>query len=61
MKYVDYGWDLSKDGIVFDDELNIDALEWKEGDYFVVKKINGQNALIKVDPLIKFLKDGDDV
>ena len=61
MKYVDYGWDLSKDGIVFDTELNIAALGWHEGDYVVVKHIDGKNVLVIVDPLIKFLKDGEDV
>ena len=42
MKYLDYGWDLSKDGLVFDHELDIDALGWKEGDYFVIKKVDGK-------------------
>jgi len=58
MKYLDYGWDLSKDGLVFDHELDIDALGWKEGDYFVIKKVDGKNMLVKLDPLLKFLKDG---
>ena len=61
MKYVDYGWDLSKEGLIFDDELDITKLDWHEGDYFIVKRVDGKNALVKVDPLIKFLKDGDDV
>lgn len=61
MKYVDYGWDLNKEGLVFDDDLNLEELGWKEGDYFVVKRIDGKNALVKVDPLIKFLRDGEDV
>lgn len=29
MKYVDYDWDLHKDRIVLDRELNIDKLEWQ--------------------------------
>lgn len=61
MRYVDYGWELSKDGLVFDDDLDIKKLEWHEGDYFVLRKIDGKNTLIKVDPLIQFLKDGDNV
>ncbi len=61
MKYVDYGWDLTEEGIVFDDELDIARLGWKEGDYFVMKHVDGRNLLVKVDPLIKFLKDGNDV
>jgi hypothetical protein len=61
VKYVDYGWDLTKDGIIFDDELDISRLEWHEGDYFVLKKIDGKNMLVKVSPLVKFLKDGASV
>ena len=61
MRYVDYGWELTKEALIFDDELNLEDLGWKEGDYFVVKRIDGKNALVKVDPLIKFLKGGEDV
>jgi hypothetical protein len=61
MRYVDYKWELDETSIRFDDELNIDALNWKEGDYFVVKKVDGKNTLIKVDPLVKFLKDSKNV
>jgi len=58
MKYVDYEWDLSKDGIIFDDELDIDKLGWKENDYFVIKRVDGKNMLVKLDPLTKFVKAG---
>jgi hypothetical protein len=59
MLYVDYSWDLSENRIILDEELNIDKLGWRNGDYFQVKNVNGRAQLIKVDPLIKFLKDGD--
>jgi hypothetical protein len=59
MKYYDYEWDLSKDRIILDTELNIDKLEWKHGDLFEVKNINGQAMLVKLDPLMKFIKDGE--
>ena len=59
MKYYDYEWDLNKDRIILDEELDIDRLEWKHGDLFEVKNINGQAMLIKLDPLIKFLKEGE--
>jgi hypothetical protein len=59
MKYIDYSWDLSPDRIILDQELDIDRLGWKKGDYFQVTNINGQAMLIKVDPLVKFLKDGE--
>jgi hypothetical protein len=61
MRYIDYQWDLEPERILFDDELDIDKLNWKEGDYFVVKRINGKNTLVKLDPLVKFLKDGENV
>jgi hypothetical protein len=56
MKY--YEWDLSSDRIILDEELDIDKLGWKGGDLFEVKNINGRAMLLKVDPLVKFLKDG---
>ena len=59
MKYYDYEWDLEPNRILLDSELNIDSLGWKSGDYFKVINVNGRAMLIKVDPLIKFLKDGE--
>jgi hypothetical protein len=59
MLYVDYSWDLSENRIILDEELNIDRLGWRNGDYFQVKNVNGRAQLVKVDPLVKFLKDGD--
>lgn len=59
MRYYDYEWDLSPQSIVFDRELNIDALGWQAGDYFKLSNINGRVLLTKVDPLEKFLRDGN--
>jgi hypothetical protein len=59
MKYYDYEWDLEPDRILLDEELNVDALGWQAGDYFKVANINGRAMLIKVDTLVKFLKDGE--
>ena len=59
MLYYDYTWDLEPNRIVLDAELDIDKLDWKSGDYFQVKNVNGRCMLVKVDPLVKFLKDGD--
>jgi hypothetical protein len=56
MKYFDYDWDLHKDRIVLDQELNIDKLEWKSGDHFEVRNIDGRVELVKVDPVVKFVK-----
>ena len=59
MLHYDFDWDLTKDGITLDPELNIDKLGWKGGDYFKLVNINGKVMLRKVDPLEKFLKDGE--
>jgi hypothetical protein len=56
--HFDYQWDLHPDKIILDEELNTDRLGWRAGDYFVFKNINGKQMLIKVDPVVKFLKDG---
>ena len=59
MLHLDYNWDLSRDGILLDEELNIDRLGWQGGDYFQLVNVNGRAMLRKVDPLVKFLKDGE--
>ena len=59
MKHYDYEWDLDEKGIVLDSELDIDKLKWKHGDYFRLTNINGTAMLVKVDPLVKFIKDGE--
>ena len=59
MRYFDYEWDLEPNRILLDAELNVDKLGWKAGDYFQVKNVNGRAMLVKIDPLIKFLKDGE--
>ena len=45
MFYYDYTWDLSPKGIRFDEELDIDKLDWKGGDYF---KITCSRSMILV-------------
>jgi hypothetical protein len=56
MKYLDYEWDLRSDKIILDRELNIDKLGWKSGDHFEVRNTNGSIELVKVDPVVKFIK-----
>jgi hypothetical protein len=58
MLYVDYSWDCSPDGIKLDEEFNTDKLGWQGGDYFQLININGRCYLKKVDPVVKFIKDG---
>ena len=58
MLYFDYIWDLHKDRIILDQELNTDQLGWKSGDYFRVEKRDGKTQLIKIDLVEKFVLDG---
>ena len=59
MKYYDYDWDVNPESIILDKELNIDKLGWKAGDCFVVQNVDGQAMLRKLDPLEKFIKEGE--
>jgi hypothetical protein len=59
VKYIDYDWDVGPERIILDDKLNIDRLGWKAGDCFVVQNVNGRAMLRKLDPLEKFIKDGE--
>jgi len=56
MKYIDFDWDINEQRIRLDNEFNIDKLGWKSGDHFELKNINGQIELVKVDPIVKFVK-----
>ena len=58
--HFDYQWDLRPDKIILDEELNTDRLGWRAGDYFKFINVNGKQMLVKVDPLVKFIKDGED-
>jgi hypothetical protein len=59
MQYIDYSWDCSPNGIILDEEFNTDKLGWKGGDYFQLVNIDGRCYLRKVDPVVKFIKDGE--
>lgn len=56
MLYVDYDWDLSPNGIILDQEINIDKLGWKHGDMFKVVNTNGRVHLVKVDQIEVFVR-----
>jgi hypothetical protein len=56
MKHFDYDWDLYQDKIVLDTELNTDRLGWKHGDHFKFINVDGKQMLVKVDPLVAFVK-----
>lgn len=59
MLYLDYTWDLSPNGIRLDEELDIDRLGWKGGDYFKLINVDGKAMLVKEDALVKFIKEGE--
>jgi hypothetical protein len=48
MLYQDYKWDISKFGIILDEEFDIDELEWNDGDLFRLKKVDGVTYLVKL-------------
>ena len=56
MRYFDYIWDLEPEGIILDEELNLERLGWKSGDMFKLIKINGKASLCKIDPIEKFVR-----
>lgn len=56
MKYIDYEWDIHPDKIMLDEELDVDKLGWKGGDHFELQNINGRAQLVKVDPVVKFVR-----
>ncbi len=58
MLFVDYQWDLSPNGIKFDEELDIKSkhLCWQEGDLFKIVKMGNTYALEKVEPVEKFVR-----
>lgn len=58
MFHYDYDWYITQNRIVLDKELNTDKLGWKSGDYFKFVNIDGQQQLVKMDPLVKFLDEG---
>jgi len=48
--YLDYNWDVYSFGIVLDKDLDIEEIGWKEGDCFMLAKVNGVSKLVKVNP-----------
>ena len=56
MKYYDYEWDISDQGIILDRELNIDNLGWKAGDCFKVVNYDGRAMLVKLEAVEQFTK-----
>ncbi len=59
MLHFDFDWDLGPNGIKLDTELNTDKLGWQNGDYFQLVNVDGKKMLTRIDPLVKFLLDGE--
>lgn len=56
MKYIGYDLVISEEKLVLDKEITLTKLEWQKGDYFEVTEKDGQVEMIRVDPLVKFIK-----
>lgn len=56
MQYYDYDLQLFRDKIIIDPDIDVDNLGWKHGDHFELRNENGKVILVKVEPVIKFLK-----
>lgn len=56
MYYIDYKWDLYPDKIVLDNEINVDKLDWKNGDIFQLINIDSKVMLVKIDPIVAFVQ-----
>ena len=55
MLQIDKSWEFNSQRIILE-ELNLDQLGWKHGDHFVVTNIDGRAMLVKVDPVVPFVK-----
>jgi hypothetical protein len=59
MLYLDFDWDIDKDGIILDKEINLQKLGWKQGNYFkLVECSEGRVKLAKLDELQEFIIKG---
>ena len=59
MNYIGYDFYLTEQGIGLDEELNLDKLGWQGGDYFKLENVEGRAMIRRIDPLEKFLIDGE--
>ena len=56
MKYIGYDLVISKEKLVLDKEITLKKLEWSKGDCLEVTEKDGQIELIRIDPLVKFIR-----
>lgn len=57
MLHLDFTWDLGPNGIILDEELNIDKLGWQGGDLFRLENHDGKAMLVKLDPLVALVEE----
>lgn len=55
MLQMDKSWEVTPERIIIE-ELDLDRLGWKNGDHFVVTNVDGRAMLVKVDPVVPFIK-----
>ena len=54
MHYIDYVWQLFEFGMILDEEIDLDQLGWKDGDYFRLDRtIDGSRPMLKKVKVIK--------
>jgi hypothetical protein len=58
MFFIGYDFSLTEEGVGLDQELNLDKLGWKEGDYFKLINNNGRACIVRVNVVEQFLKNG---
>lgn len=56
MKYIGYDLVISEEKLVLDKEITLKKLEWNKGDYLQITENDGQIELIRIDPLVKFIR-----
>ena len=56
MPRIDKSWNVTSARILIDEDLDVDKLGWKGGDYFKLININGQAMLVKADALQRFIE-----
>jgi hypothetical protein len=58
MKHYDFVWDLGEGYIIPDEEINLERVGWRPGQYWQVVADGGKMSLRLVDPLVQFTLEG---
>lgn len=61
MHYIDYVWQLFEFGMILDEEIDLDQLKWKDGDYFRLERTtDGTRPMLKKVKVIKKYTPGEE-